>query len=172
MEFNDSLISAIDAMETIATITGVICFVIGFGLGLMEQRLTPVIVGILVAANFAYAPDVMRAFAGIEEPSEQVQVLEDGNASEKGDDLEAETDGLLKVLPWLIALPIVFWIFKNVYTDISAQAEAYSEAEKSRNQSLSPPEEIVIPEAQPDPELYTTPKSVGSLKSTRKIQLD
>jgi hypothetical protein len=168
MEFNDTLISAMDSMGTIATIIGIICFAIGLGVGLMEERLTPIIFGVVVCLSAANAQYVMKAVAGIEESPEQVQMLSDAKDTEKGDDAKAASDGLIKVLPWLCTLPIVFSLYKYV----SAQVEAEYEIERDQNQSPSPPEEVVLPDTQPEPELHTIPKTVGSLKSTRKIQLD
>lgn len=168
MEFNDSLISAIDSMGIIATTIGGLCFAIGFGIGLMEQRLTPIIIGVVVCLFFANAQDVMKAVAGIDEPSEEVLLLDDETARDKGGDTEAEPSGLRQVLSLFITLSIVFWLYK----DVSAHAEAEYEIDRNQNQSPSPPEEIVLPNVQPEPEPQPMSSSVGSLKSTRRIQLD
>lgn len=149
-------------------IAAILCFAIGLGLGVLQRRLTPIVLATTTSFLMTTAPDVVMHIVGIEEPSEQVQMLSDGKDTEKGDDAKAASDGLIKVLPWLCTLPIVFSLYKY----ISAQVEADSEAERNQNQSPSPPEEIVLLDAQPEPELHTTPKTVGSLKSTRKIQLD
>ena len=51
MEFNDLMV-VIDGMETIAIILGTIFFVSGVVLGVLEQRLTPVGVGIFMGCFF------------------------------------------------------------------------------------------------------------------------
>ena len=169
MEFNDAMMLIIDELERAGKISGVVGFLRGMGIGIAQKRFTPVIVGIFMASFCAYVPDVMKAVVGIEEPSEQVKVLDDGSALDIGDDEGAKSDHFLLLAPLLV---IVFIVVRTLDNESSVQDEDDALVVRNQNQSPSPPEEIVLPDTQPDPELQNFSSSVGSLKSTRKIQLD
>ena len=171
MELNDAFISILDSMGTIATIAGTICLAIGIATGVVFQRFTPALVGILMLGFLVSAPDFVKAVVGREEPSEHAQVLDDGSSIDIGDDSPsfASFFGLALVFNVCILVWHLVW---HLVKESSVQDEDDALVESNHNQSPSPPEEIVLPNTQLEPEPQSMSSSVGALKSTRKIQLD
>ena len=127
MEFNDLMV-VIDGMETIAIILGTIFFVSGVVLGVLEQRLIPVGVGIFMGCFFGYAPDIVMALLVPNTPEHAL------------DAKEVEEGGFLS---FLILVPIIGIIFNFIVMRLreeSLQPSGDNSTENSINSTTHPEE--------------------------------
>ncbi len=109
-------------------IAGIFYFAISLGLGLLQQRLTPVIIGICMAFVLSYAPDVVRALL--------VPDLHEHALNAK----EVEEGGFLSSL---ILVPIIGIIFNFIVMrlrEVTLQPSGDNSTENSINSTTHPEE--------------------------------
>lgn len=183
------LITTLDILESVGFISAICIFFVGLGLSLYSYNSKVLLAGVSLSTALCIAPFFIRLFVGIDAPTDPVQVnagyvavidqmpvdeyaIEDGNQEHSEEEfISIKALVIVGAIPFVIGFLFVIAERFNAFSVFSRtnnnERETTNQAEQG-DERLSVLEEPTSDQAS----LAHTSQSVGSLKSTRKIQLD